>query len=39
MLRLRLFMGHSGNYFGGPDSDLKQANRTFFVKLGYAWEL
>jgi hypothetical protein len=27
------------NYFGGPDFGLKQANRTFFVKLGYAWEL
>jgi hypothetical protein len=37
--RTVLFLGYSDNYFGGPDFGLKQANRTFFVKLGYAWEL
>ncbi len=37
--RTVLFLGYSDNYFGGPDFSLKQANRTFFVKLGYAWEL
>ena len=37
--RTVLFLGYSDNYFGGPDFGLKQANRTFFIKLGYAWEL
>jgi len=31
--RTVLFLGYSDNYIGGPDFDLKQANRTFFVKL------
>lgn len=37
--RTVLFLGYSDNYYGGPDFGLKQANRTFFMKLGYAWEL
>jgi hypothetical protein len=37
--RTVLFLGYSDNYFGGPDFGLKQADRTFFVKMGYAWEL
>jgi hypothetical protein len=37
--RTVLFLGYSDNYFGGPDFGLKQADRTFFIKMGYAWEL
>jgi hypothetical protein len=34
-----VFAGYSDNYSGGeaPAADLRRQNRTFFVKLGYAW--
>jgi hypothetical protein len=32
-----LFLGYSDNYLGRLDVDLTQLDRTFFVKLGYAW--
>ncbi len=35
--RTVLFLGYSDNYFGGQDFGLTQSDRTFFVKLGYAW--
>ena len=34
-----LFLGYSDNYFGYWDVDLKQNDRTFFAKIGYAWVL
>ena len=35
--RTVLFLGYSDNYFGIQNCSLTQADRTFFVKLGYAW--
>jgi hypothetical protein len=35
--RTVLFLGYSDNYFGSLDYRLTQSDRTFFVKLGYAW--
>ena len=35
--RIVLFIGYSDNYFGGQDFGLTQSDRTFFMKLGYAW--
>jgi hypothetical protein len=32
-----VFVGYSDNYLGLTDVDLSQLDRTFFVKLGYAW--
>lgn len=32
-----LFIGYSDNYLGLSNIDITQTNRTFFVKLGYAW--
>ena len=32
-----LFLGYSDNYFGGTGMDITQSDRTFFMKLGYAW--
>jgi hypothetical protein len=35
-----VFVGYSDTYLGGRDTttiDLAQTNRTFFMKLGYAW--
>ncbi len=32
-----LFLGYSDNYMGMTGIDITQADRTFFVKLGYAW--
>jgi hypothetical protein len=32
-----VFLGYSDNYLGLTDVDLNQLERTFFVKLGYAW--
>jgi hypothetical protein len=32
-----LFIGYSDNYLGMTNIDITQTNRTFFVKLGYAW--
>jgi hypothetical protein len=42
-----LFVGYSDDYIGGrgivdfdgADLDLTQSDRTFFVKIGYAWLL
>ena len=32
-----LFIGYSDNYLGMTNIDVTQTNRTFYVKLGYAW--
>jgi hypothetical protein len=32
-----LFLGYSDNYLGMQGIDITRADRTFFVKLGYAW--
>jgi hypothetical protein len=32
-----LFLGYSDNYLGQTGIDITQADRTFFIKLGYAW--
>jgi hypothetical protein len=32
-----LFLGYSDNYLGMTDVDITQSDRTFFIKLGYAW--
>jgi hypothetical protein len=37
--RTVLFLGYSDNYLGLVDVDLKQQNRTFFLKIGYALSL
>lgn len=37
--RTVLFLGYSDNYFGDQDVRLTQSDRTFFVKVGYAWVL
>ena len=34
-----LFLGYSDNYLGQREFDLLQTDRTFFLKLGYAWRL
>ena len=34
-----LFLGYSDNYLGLQRIDLTQTDRTFFVKVGYAWVL
>ncbi len=34
-----LYLGYSDNYFGDHSFGLAQTDRTFFVKLGYAWVL
>ncbi|NIM58194.1 MAG: hypothetical protein GTO16_04530 [Candidatus Aminicenantes bacterium] len=31
------FLGYSDNYFGETGIDIAQTDRTFFIKLGYAW--
>ncbi|MFB0565285.1 MAG: DUF5916 domain-containing protein [Candidatus Aminicenantaceae bacterium] len=35
--RTVLFLGYSDNYYGGQGYGLTQSDRTFFVKLSYAW--
>ncbi|MEM7350357.1 MAG: DUF5916 domain-containing protein [Acidobacteriota bacterium] len=35
--RTVLFVGYSDNHLGTGSLDLDQTNRTFFLKLGYAW--
>ena len=35
--RTVLFLGYSDNYYGSQNYGLTQADRTLFVKLGYAW--
>jgi len=37
--RTLLFLGYSDNYFGSQAYGLTQSDRTFFIKLGYAWVL
>ncbi|MDD8032178.1 MAG: DUF5916 domain-containing protein [Acidobacteriota bacterium] len=37
--RTVLFLGYSDNYFGYNGVSLTQADRTFFFKIGYAWNL
>jgi len=32
-----LFLGYSDNYLGYTGIDITQSDRTFFIKLGYAW--
>ena len=32
-----LFLGYSDNYLGMTNIDITQTDRTFFLKLGYAW--
>jgi hypothetical protein len=32
-----LFLGTSNNYLGDTQTTLTQLDRTFFLKLGYAW--
>ena len=35
--RTVLFLGYSDNYFGSQEFGLTQSDRTFFIKIGYAW--
>ena len=37
--RTVLFLGYSDNYYGNQEFSLSQNDRTFFIKLGYAWVL
>lgn len=37
--RTVLFLGYSDNYLGFQDVNLTQTDRTFFLKIGYAWTL
>lgn len=37
--RTVLFLGYTDNYYGGQEFGLTQSNRTFFMKLGYAFVL
>jgi hypothetical protein len=37
--RTVLFLGYTDNYYGGQEYGLTQSNKTFFMKLGYAWVL
>ena len=37
--RTVLFLGYTDNYQGSQDFELTQSDRTFFIKLGYAWVL
>lgn len=32
-----VFIGYSDNYLGMTSLDITQTDRTFFVKIGYAW--
>ncbi len=34
-----MFFGYSDNLLGEREFDLVRENRTFFLKLGYAWRL
>ena len=34
-----LFLGYTDNYHGNQYYDLTQSDRTFFAKIGYAWQL
>jgi len=37
--RTVLFLGYSDNYFGSQEFGLTRSDRTFFIKIGYAWVL
>jgi hypothetical protein len=37
--RTVLFIGYTDNYYGDQGIRLTQADRTFFIKIGYAWVL
>jgi len=37
--RTVLFLGYVDNYRGNQDFSITQSNRTFFLKLGYAWTI
>jgi len=37
--RTVLFLGYSDNYFGDQGIQLTRSDRTFFLKIGYAWML
>jgi hypothetical protein len=37
--RTVLFLGYSDNYYGAYEYGLTQSDRTFFMKIGYAWQL
>ena len=37
--RTVVYLGYSDNYYGALAYDLTQSDRTFFLKLGYAWQL
>lgn len=34
-----LFIGYTDNYLGNQDFKMTQSDRTFFMKIGYAWQL
>jgi len=34
-----LFLGYSDNYLGSYNYDITQTDRTFFFKIGYAWNI
>ena len=34
-----LFLGYSDTHIGNEEVDLKQASRTLFLKVGYAWQV
>ena len=37
--RTVMFLGYADNYRGNQDYSITQSDRTFFIKLGYAWTL
>jgi hypothetical protein len=37
--RTVMFVGYADNYHGSQDYSITQSDRTFFVKLGYAWTM
>jgi len=37
--RTVLFVGYNDSYYGASEYGLTQSDRTFFIKLGYAWVL
>jgi hypothetical protein len=37
--RTVLFIGYSDNYFGSSQYELTKKDQTFFMKLGYSWQL
>ena len=37
--RTVFFLGYTDNYYGNQEFSLTQNDRTFFVKVSYAWSL